>query len=120
MRFTHPEETRAAAKHCFEQGLGYKASAKMIRVPALTVRDWLRQWRKDQFALTAMWRGITIEEQQAIYALRCRGMAWKDIAQRFGCSETTAKRYYHKELMVLATRTHAVKNTGSALKAVVA
>ena len=120
MRFTHPEATRAEAKHCFEQGLGYKASAKKIRVPALTVRDWLRQWRKDQFALTAMWRGITTEEQQAIYALRCRGMAWKDIAQRFGCSETTAKRYYHKELMVLATRTHAVKNTGSALKAVVA
>lgn len=119
MRFTHPEETRAAAKHCFEQGLGYKASAKMIRVPVLTVRDWLRQWRKDQFALTAMCRGRTTEEQQAIYALRCRGMAWKDIARRFGCSETTAKRYYHKELMVLATGAYAVKNAGSALKAVV-
>ena len=119
MRFTHSKETREAAQHCFEQGLGYKATAKVIHVPTLTVRDWLRQWHKDQFALTVMRKGRTTEEQQAIYALRCRGMPWRQIAERFGCSETTVKRYYHKELMVLATGTYAVKDTESALKAVV-
>ena len=107
MHFTHSKETRAAAQHCFEQGLGYKATAKAVHVPTLTVRDWLRQWRKDQFALAVMRKGRTTEEQQAIYALRCRGMPWHQIAERFGCSETTVKRYYHKELMALATGAYA-------------
>ena len=110
MLFTYPKTTRSEALRCFERGLGYKATAKVIRVPVFTVRDWLRQWKKNQFVMEQVRRGRTTKEQQAIFALRVRGTPWKEVAEHFGCSVTTARNHYQAVLMAIVSGRPAVSD----------
>ena len=50
-RLIYTEEVRQAARACFDEGIGYRATADRLDVPQSTVREWNRLYKKGQFPM---------------------------------------------------------------------
>ncbi len=51
LKRSYTEETRLAAKACFDQGLGCLETAMTLGIPQRTVKDWKRLYKKGLFKL---------------------------------------------------------------------
>lgn len=101
MRPTIPPEKRQAAAKCFEEGLGYKRTARLIGVSEATVRDWKRLWQSHRFALKPafQYKGkMSAAEQQHILTLRHTGQTIETIAKHLGRSTNMVAHFLHQTI----------------------
>lgn len=45
--YKYPKEVRDQARMCFMAGYGYKKTASILKINVYTVRDWKREWKKE-------------------------------------------------------------------------
>lgn len=113
MRPTIPPEKRQAAAKCFEEGLGYKHTARLIDVSEATVRDWKRLWQAHRFALSPVFQykgKLSVAEQKQILVLRKNGQNIKSIALNLGYSSNRISHFLHKTLTSAASSNFAQQN----------
>ena len=87
-------ERRKALK-LFEQGMGYKAAAKMLGLSANTVRDWARAFRKGKFTpeLHGSQYRYPNETRKAVAQLRADGFSWGEISRATGINISTCRNW---------------------------
>ena len=101
MRPTIPPAKRQAATKCFEEGQGYKRTARLIGVSEATVRDWKRLWQAHRFALKPafQYKGkLSGAERQHILALRHTGQTIDAIAKHLGRSNNMVAHFLRQTI----------------------
>ena len=93
-RTVYAPEIRQRAEEMFQQGYGYKKTAAVMGIPALTVRDWRRKWAKG--TLTVPSNTLTPSEKRRITCLTKRGFTITGVAKLLGRSYSTVKAYLMK------------------------
>ena len=48
-KYCNPAQLRGSAAKLFEAGYGYVRAARMLNIPANTVKDWSNAWKKGTF-----------------------------------------------------------------------
>ena len=71
---------RARALQLFERGWGYKGVASELGIPAYTVRDWARQYRKGEFKVIPTRRRYSEAVRQEVKRLHDEGFLTGQIA----------------------------------------
>lgn len=101
----HSEEVRRAAIALFEEGLGYKSTARKLELKESTVRDWARQWRRGLFAAKPALSTYRITEatKRRIQAMYTAGANLREISRLTGVSTTTCRKICLSVLKAEAT-----------------
>lgn len=101
----HSEEVRRAAISLFEEGLGYKRTARKLELKESTVRDWARQWRRGLFAAKPALSTYRITEatKRRIQAMYTAGANLREISRLTGVSTTTCRKICLSVLKAEAT-----------------
>lgn len=101
----HSEEVRRAAIALFEEGLGYKSTARKLELKESTVRDWARQWRRGLFAAKPALSAyrITAATKRRIQVMYAAGANLREISRLTGVSTTTCRKICQSVLKAEAT-----------------
>lgn len=78
-RTVYAPEIRQRAEEMFQQGYGYKKTAAVMGIPALTVRDWRRKWAKGTPTVPS--NTLTPSEKRRITCLTKRGFTITGVAE---------------------------------------
>lgn len=86
---------RRAALRLFEQGYGYKYTAKALGLAESTVRDWRRAYKKGCFNpnFSLNQHRFPLEVRDRVVHLRASGLSWNEIARRIGVSRSTCRKW---------------------------
>ena len=93
-KYCNPAQLRGSAVKLFEAGYGYVRAARMLNLPANTVKDWSNAWKKGTFKTEispSLFRYNRYIKDKAV-RLRLTGHTLKEVSEMTGASQTSVKR----------------------------
>lgn len=94
-KYCNPAQLRGSAAKLFEAGYGYVRAARMLNIPANTVKDWSNAWKKGTFKTEispSLFRYNRYIKEKAV-RLRLTGHTLKEVSEMTGASKTSVKRW---------------------------
>lgn len=94
-KYCNPAQLRGSAVKLFEAGFGYVRAARMLNIPANTVKDWSNAWKKGTFKTEispSLFRYNRYIKEKAV-RLRLTGHTLKEVSEMTGASQTSVKRW---------------------------
>lgn len=94
-KYCNPAQLRGSAVKLFEAGYGYVRAARMLNLPANTVKDWSNAWKKGTFKTEispSLFRYNRYIKDKAV-RLRLTGHTLKEVSEMTGASQTSVKRW---------------------------
>lgn len=94
-KYCNPAQLRGNAVKLFEAGFGYVRAARMLNIPANTVKDWSNAWKKGTFKTEispSLFRYNRYIKEKAV-RLRLTGHTLKEVSEMTGASQTSVKRW---------------------------
>lgn len=87
-KYCNPAQFRGSAVKLFEAGFGYVRAARMLNIPANTVKDWSNAWKKGTFKTEispSLFRYNRYIKEKAV-RLRLTGHTLKEVSEMTGAS----------------------------------
>lgn len=94
-KYCNPAQLRGSAVKLFEAGYGYVRAARVLNIPANTVKDWSNAWKKGTFKTEispSLFRYNRYIKEKAV-RLRLTGHTLKEVSEMTGASQTSVKRW---------------------------
>ena len=94
-KYCNPAQLRGSAAKLFEAGYGYVRAARMLNLPANTVKDWSNAWKKGTFKTEispSLFRYNRYIKEKAV-RLRLTGHTLKEVSEMTGASQTSVTRW---------------------------
>lgn len=91
------DDVRKQAALYFASGWGYARTAKALKLPVNTVRDWNRAYKEGKFNLKVSVFVYDEAFRKKVTAMRRAGASWREIKEKTGISPATVMRWMRKE-----------------------